>query len=945
VGVDYSSGQDLLVLYDGDGSDSVSPTAFVLQGVTMNDIQGLYNGGNVIRSSKPVDNGGGGGTIGGTYIDWSQDQNSLIRIAGDDELEFTVHFSDPVRIDTSKGQPQLKVTFVADSGASHDAYAAFMPYGQPDASGAYVQNSMRFALVLLSTDVGRYHVEALVANGAGIVGPSDNLAADLTLDDTNRPFTASGYVYPAPLASTTGTAGNDVIGGYLANPAAVPADGNYVGVTGGDGNRDVLAVPILLPGTLTVEQANGYVLNFDRTNMVMQAFAPGSTTAAVTMKVPSTFPSGVERLAYFTMFQPAGTGGTAAYEFTDGSPVILSSAVITYQDPVDEGDAFVFGSFNADTISLPEIAGGRQAVRAGPGGDSIIGSSGVDVINGDGGNDTIRAGGGDDFIFLSGGTDSVDGGGGQDTVVATLPGQMMTIGGRISGFALQSLTGQWTTTGFEATSTSSVYRILADDSGALTVKNFSDGTTAMWASNVEAIEVRQTQSDIRTTVPLIQGSADALPEALVGTGSSIVNGRAGDDTLTASSLGNDVLLGGSGNDTLNGGTARDLLYGGPGDDALNGGGGNDWFVGEGGNDTLEGGDGNDAAGFLVANASATPLSFAWDSTADGVLIKQGTLALAKISAGANGVWLVQDLANPSTGFGTDTVSGIENLTFDFGSGSTATTALTITSVQIDELLFAPSPWSGVVTDLAALGYTAAIPATGLTPDPGILGVTALAPQVNTVAGTTKLRYDITLDPTTLSDVDPMLVLIQFGGGPTGVLSASAVSPTWVDSGGQARPMWFFDTSALSSSGQVWATANGVSDPALYQANPLIEPGTGRVATVELTVPGNVSSAPALSVAGVELYTADWLDAMLAAQPPLLVAQVSEASQVQISGLSDDNLLRYAAIYDQTTGETHVSAMFDTNPALNQVEPSALIDLSFLGDVRASLVPESLTFSG
>ncbi len=83
------------------------------------------------------------------------------------------------------------------------------------------------------------------------------------------------------------------------------------------------------------------------------------------------------------------------------------------------------------------------------------------------------------------------------------------------------------------------------------------------------------------------------------TGSLIVSGQAGDDTITVDSTnsrksflygngGNDsitsgsgpsILVGGDGNDTLNSGNARDILFGGNGADVLNGGNGDDIVIG------------------------------------------------------------------------------------------------------------------------------------------------------------------------------------------------------------------------------------------------------------------------------------------------------------------------------------------------------------------------------
>ena len=89
-----------------------------------------------------------------------------------------------------------------------------------------------------------------------------------------------------------------------------------------------------------------------------------------------------------------------------------------------------------------------------------------------------------------------------------------------------------------------------------------------------------------------------------GAGDDILNGEVGNDSMTGWN-GNDLLNGGSGNDTLqggdnadtlNGGDNADTLKGGNHDDELNGDGGNDFLQGQAGNDILNGGDGDDTAG-------------------------------------------------------------------------------------------------------------------------------------------------------------------------------------------------------------------------------------------------------------------------------------------------------------------------------------------------------------
>ncbi|WP_454846387.1 retention module-containing protein [Pseudomonas farris] len=101
-------------------------------------------------------------------------------------------------------------------------------------------------------------------------------------------------------------------------------------------------------------------------------------------------------------------------------------------------------------------------------------------------------------------------------------------------------------------------------------------------------------------------------------------------TLTGTS-GDDVLVAGAGNNVINAGDGNDVLTAGSGNNEMHGGAGNDLLFSGAGNDLLDGGTGNDTASYAHATAGVT---------ADlSLLAAQNTL-----------------------GAGTDTLTGIENLT-------------------------------------------------------------------------------------------------------------------------------------------------------------------------------------------------------------------------------------------------------------------------------------------
>ncbi|ATE76348.1 retention module-containing protein [Pseudomonas frederiksbergensis] len=101
-------------------------------------------------------------------------------------------------------------------------------------------------------------------------------------------------------------------------------------------------------------------------------------------------------------------------------------------------------------------------------------------------------------------------------------------------------------------------------------------------------------------------------------------------TLTGTS-GDDVLIAGTGNNIINAGDGNDVLTAGSGNNEMHGGAGNDLLFSGPGNDLLDGGTGNDTASYAHATA--------------GVTVDLSLLT-----------------AQNTVGAGTDTLTGIENLT-------------------------------------------------------------------------------------------------------------------------------------------------------------------------------------------------------------------------------------------------------------------------------------------
>jgi VCBS repeat-containing protein len=124
-------------------------------------------------------------------------------------------------------------------------------------------------------------------------------------------------------------------------------------------------------------------------------------------------------------------------------------------------------------------------------------------------------------------------------------------------------------------------------------------------------------------------------------GSDLIIGGNGNDQISGGG-GSDLLLGGNGDDVINGGRGSDTLIGGRGDDILNGGAGNDLLIGGAGNDVFNGGAGNDT---IIGGAG------------ENTVILSGSVRDYSVEMGRRSVTV-------SGEDGTDTLSGIEVLSFD-----------------------------------------------------------------------------------------------------------------------------------------------------------------------------------------------------------------------------------------------------------------------------------------
>lgn len=152
------------------------------------------------------------------------------------------------------------------------------------------------------------------------------------------------------------------------------------------------------------------------------------------------------------------------------------------------------------------------------------------------------------------------------------------------------------------------------------------------------------------------GTAGATVDLRITTGQ---NTGYGTDTITNI----ENLSGGAGANTFVGNDFANSFLGFGGDDRLTGNGGDDMLDGGAGNDTLDGGSGNDR--LLGGDGNDTLLISSGNDTMDG---GAGTDTITITITGATGATIdLRITAGQYTGYGTDTITNVENLTG--GSGN------------------------------------------------------------------------------------------------------------------------------------------------------------------------------------------------------------------------------------------------------------------------------------
>ncbi|MEM6409456.1 MAG: hypothetical protein AAF700_13715, partial [Pseudomonadota bacterium] len=229
---------------------------------------------------------------------------------------------------------------------------------------------------------------------------------------------------------------------------------------------------------------------------------------------------------------------------------------------------YASGAEDGLTVFETETALAGQLHQAHPGGASLVGGAGYDVLQGGAGDDYLIAGSGGGVLIDGAGRDRLQGGAGQDVFILDFDGDYDIV------------------TDFDPTQDRldlSAWQFLRS-SAQLDVETVSGGANIRF--NGERLDIRTTDANPLSLDDLLSAGLIAqsriLPEWVGYAPDSEIEGALSRLTGTAEA---DELHGGAGDEELFGLGSEDLLRGNAGDDMLNGGAGADFMNGGPGSDT------------------------------------------------------------------------------------------------------------------------------------------------------------------------------------------------------------------------------------------------------------------------------------------------------------------------------------------------------------------------
>lgn len=371
----------------------------------------------------------------------------------------------------------------------------------------------------------------------------------------------------------------------------------------------------------------------------------------------------------------------------DGSLVHLQSIAHTVGDNLqnistiraavtgDEIQIFIASSAQPGLTQINIPIADLSQIRGSAGSDSLVGTSGADILIAEGAITTdLRGGDGEDILIAGMGTTLMSGGSGRDTFVVSEIGSSVTIRDFTLGednldlSRLEGLRGPSQIT-LEGTSTGAILHI---GETRVTLETSDRQTPTLldlfghafdWPDRI--VTATTALGDIFQTAPeggFVRGSSAA--DIVYGeSGPDNVWSQGGDDTLYGG-IGADTLGGGDGRDELHGNEGNDVLFGGAGADTLYGGIGHDQVWGGTGDDILRGYTGDDSLGGYIGDDTI------WGGAGDDLIFGDIGDDLIFGDLGDDTLWAGPDDDVSEGGFGNDVMGGGTGRdTLDGGAGN------------------------------------------------------------------------------------------------------------------------------------------------------------------------------------------------------------------------------------------------------------------------------------
>ncbi len=451
-----------------------------------------------------------------------------------------------------------------------------------------------------------------VNGGGGTDTVVQTASGSQTLSDTKLTGTGTDTISGFEVANLYGGSGNDIIDGsaFTGRIFMLDGAGNNL-LIGGSGNDTIQggnnADTILGNGGNDVLSGNG-----DKDSIV--GGAGNDTLRGGAGNDSLTGNEGDDAFSPISGADLVIESGAANFVITNTTLTGLGNDTFIDQSP----SAMITGAM----LTLSDSAGGKidasgftqsfgVVLYGGTGNDTLIGSPAGDSFFGLDGNDSVLGGLGNDLLYGAAGRDTLNGQDGNDRL----------FGQGASGDLLTGGLGNDTI-----------------DGGAGDDRLF------------EAGDVNFTLSDTALT--------GLGTDKLIGVETATLIGGDSANTINATTFtGTTVISGGAGNDTITGGTNLDQINGNAGNDSIVGGGGNDTISGDAGNDTVDGGAGTDT---LTVSIDASITLTATQVIGDGTDNYTGfEISILTGGAGNN---LIDASASSLTNFlnggsGNDTLSG------------------------------------------------------------------------------------------------------------------------------------------------------------------------------------------------------------------------------------------------------------------------------------------------